>query len=320
MNAAEPASPTFVPEDRGRLTVIDSHGCDVDTVEVLGALRCDKVVLLRAVRPEQVDCMLHALAHALGLLDRMAMQAAFAGSLGHRRQVGKYGMTVNSRDAWQFIPPHSEGNSFINLQMASFYCFENTTDGGETIFMNVDDSSEVWRSLREKVTRIAPDSRPLTQGEMRRATAMYHLHSPAGLRDDDHVLAQRESAIPGLKLLEVLARPRRTRSVMLERDVHAYWDSIASIDFDSAGAYVRTLRNCGLLKAATPDFDVKQMDNAAPRRVWSSGVDHNALFKCRITCKLAPGDLTVMNNLTWTHSAANWNPSSGIRDLAAAFA
>jgi len=33
-------------------------------------------------------------------------------------------MSVNERNDYQFIPPHSEGNHLMNMQLAAFFCYE----------------------------------------------------------------------------------------------------------------------------------------------------------------------------------------------------
>lgn len=309
----------LVPEQRNRLSVLESSGRLNDIDRVVQSLREDSVVLVRNLELQHADAIIRHVASAFGLLDRLDMQATFADMLGHRHRVGKYRMSVNMRPSHQFIPPHSEGDSFTGIQLASFYCCENSTDGGVTVLLNVDDSSPTWTSLRERVMRLDRGSRHLESGELRRATVLHHLHTPATVRVEDRVLGELQSAIPGVKLVDALAVPRKIRSVILERDLYSYWDSIASVDRSAVGAYARLIRNSGLLKEPV-GHDLSQLDNAAPRRIWASGVDHASLFRCRITHKLVRGDLVVLNNFTWAHSVTNWTAESGVRDVSAAFA
>lgn len=229
-------------------------------------------------------------------------------------------MTVNKRTEYQFIPPNSEGDSVINVQLASFFCLENSTDGGETILMSVDDSSEVWSLLREKVARIAPGSRPLTAGELMQARGLYRLDSPPYVSAGDRIIRERDSEIPGVKLVDVLANTRRTYSSILRRDLNGYWSSIANIDFDSMYSYASLLQGCQFLREPEGGLEFSRMDPVAEDRLWSSGVDYSKLFRCEITHKLRSADLMLLNNLTWTHSASNWSPRSGVRSVAAAFA
>jgi hypothetical protein len=306
-----------VPEDPTRLATLDARGKEVDARYIIELLRQDSVVLIRNVAGEQADAILECLAAKLGLLQSLELQASFADFLGHRRRVGKYLMSVNKRAHHEFIPPPSEGDSFINLQMISFYCFENGTDGGETVVFNLDGSSRVWPSLREKVTRVAPGSRTLSPSEWLRARGLYHLRTPPGLCADDKILRERNSEIPGLLLVDVLAQPLRSHSLILDTDRYVYWDSIASTDFDSWRAFERLLKQGGRIAQDEPP---DRLDNALSRRVWASGVDHNELFKCKLTYKLEPGDLIIQNNLTWAHAALDWSSGAGTRNVAAAFA
>jgi hypothetical protein len=279
------------------------------------------VVLIPNVAGDDIDSLIENVAEQLGLRASLELQAGFAGFLGHRRNIGKYFMTVNNRGDYQFIPPHSEGDSFIGMELAAFFCYENSTDGGETILMNVDSSGQAWNSLREKKSRGKLGSRSLSHGELLRARALYRLNLPDDLlRSDDQVLEEQRSAIPGLLVFDVLAKPTKIRSRILNRELYVYWDNIASIDSHSANQYECLLRESALLKKPPDHLNIAQLDSAAPRRIWHSGVNYTEIFKCRITRKLVPGDLIIFNNLTWTHAANNWSPGSGVRKMVAAFA
>jgi hypothetical protein len=309
-----------VPEDRARLITLESNDRAVQADWVLDGLRRDFVILVRKVPPARVDGILRNVAAGLGLLEHLELQAAYAEFFGHRQRVGQYRMTVNKRADYQFIPPHSEGDSFTNMQLAAFYCIENSTDGGETILMNVDDSSEIWLELREKLVRIAPGSRSLTPGELKRAARLYHLDSTASGHPDDLILGTRQTDISGFALLDVLAHMRKTNSAILGKDVYAYWQSAAIIDFDSLPPFVSLLEHCELLRRPAEGIELRHIDNAARQRIWSSGMTYDRLFTCRVTHKLIPGDLVLQNNLTWTHAVSNWTPGRGVRNVAAAFA
>jgi hypothetical protein len=309
-----------IPEDATRLLTLQSYHHTFELATIIDALKRDSVVLVQDVSPDDADSILQRVSDAVGLLASLQLQSTFAAFWGHRRRVGKFLMTVNERGDCQYIPPHSEGDSFTNVQLASFYCFENTTDGGETIALNVDDSSEAWQSLREKVVRLVPGSRRMTAGELARARGLYHLQSLNATLEDDQILCEAKSDLPGVLLNEVLTRARRTRSVILNRESHVYWDSVSSIDFDSWHAYERLLKHSGLIKNIEKTAERRSLDNAVHRRIWSSGVDHSKLFRCKITYKLRRGDLLLQNNITWAHAVANWRSNSGVRRVAAAFA
>jgi hypothetical protein len=207
------------------------------------------------------------------------------------------------------------------MQLAAFYCYENSTDGGETILMNVDGSSAIWQSLRENVRRGRVLSRSLSSSEIARVRGLYQVNMPGdALRDDDQILEERSTDIPGLTIFNVLAKPKKTYSRILSRDLYVLWDSISNIDGDSANQYTNLLRQCGLLKEPPGGLDLQKMDNTFVRHVWRSGVDYSQIFKCKITLKLSPGDFLIQNNLTWAHSVSNWSPGSGRRKMAVSFA
>lgn len=311
-------SDVYVPEDRSRLMILERSDISV----ALESIKKDMVILIRNVSADEVDDLIHSIADGLGLAEDLSLQAGYVRLYRHRHNVGKYFMTVNERRDYQFVSPHSEGNRGQRMQLSSFYCHENSTDGGESILMNIDDASNAWPSLREKVRRgrLEP-SRTLTQREALRARGEYGINFPEDLlREDDQVLKELETRVPGLSIVEALARPERAYSHILGSKVYVYWDTIASYDRDAAVQYMHLLKQCGLLKEPDGGLNVTEMDNQAPLRVWHSGASYSQLFKCKITIKLAPGDLIIQNNFTWAHAANNWSPGSGTRNIVASFA
>ncbi|MBZ5494662.1 MAG: hypothetical protein LAO76_27360 [Acidobacteriia bacterium] len=311
----------MIREDTARLVIIEHGDRAVDMDLAVESLKKDLVVLVQNLSAEQADHVMHQIAEKLGLSDALSLQAGMAGFHGHRHNISKYFMSVNKRTDYQFITPHSEGSSFVGMQLATFYCYENTTDGGETILMNVDDSSHAWRCVRERVMRGKLGNKPLARHEILRAKGLYQLNLPDDvLRDDDQILQEHETKIPGLTVVEVLAKPEPAYSAVLNRKVNVYWDSIDGADLDSVPEYARLLAQSGLLKEPPGGLELRQLDPEADRRIWHSGVRYTELFKCKITRKLAPGDLVIQNNMTWAHSASNWSPGSGTRKIAASFA
>src|SRR4051812_18174323 len=142
-----------VPEDLSRLTVIDYAAAAADVSTIVTSLERDSAVLVTDLRPESADSLMRKIAEKLSLQRSLELQAGFADLSGHRKRTSKYFMTVNKRTDYQFVTPHSEGHSLNGIQLAGFFCHENTTDGGESILMNVDDMSILWESRRERVFR-----------------------------------------------------------------------------------------------------------------------------------------------------------------------
>lgn len=316
---ANPASGSSIPEDQSRLLVL-KHGNKEDKVDaIIEALRKDQVILVRDLCQKEADELMYSIAERFDLSGSLELQAAFAASLGHRENIGKYYMTVNKRDNYQVVAPHSEGGSFTNLQLASFFCEGNTTDGGETILMNIDPDCNIWGSLREQVRR-GRSSRPMAPSEIKQARALFRLNMPEDtIREDDEILVQND-VNEIFSLFDVLARPQKTYSKILDKQCHAYWDSIESIDSDSVKEFNRLLKDNGLLKLPVNHFDDKKLDDSNDRRIRGFGSKYGQLFRCKITHKLAAGDFIILNNLTWCHSVSNWTPGSGVRKVAAAFA
>ncbi|WP_157586731.1 hypothetical protein [Pseudoalteromonas prydzensis] len=313
------AANCIIPEDSSKLSIIDVEKFNLDFA--LKSLKQDNVVLVENVKPADADRIILSIAEELGLKESLELQAAFASINGFRENVGQYFMSVNKRSDYEFIPPHSEGNSTTNMQIASLYSYENSTDGGESVLMNIDQDGSAWQCLREVAPRIKIGTRPLTQNEIARAKLLFKVDANVDiLCDEDEILRKIDTKNLGFELYEVLTKPKLKYSQILRKDVRVYWDSVASCDHDSAQEYLQFLKNSGLLKEPETELPLEKMDNATGRRVWSSGVMFNGLFKSKITRKLVSGDLIIQNNLTWTHSTANWTPGSGGRQVVAAFA
>ena len=304
----------------GKLSVLPLAAVLGDAGAAINELRRDQVVLVKGASQSDADSLLLKIATGLGLRERLELQAGMAAHQDHRRRVGQFFMTVNARKDYQFISSHSEGASAANIQLASFFCAQNSTDGGETILLNVDGAAGVWGQLREKVVRIDPASH-LTLAGLSRAKVEHRLDGANALpKNDDVIIGPRKSDIPGLRLLDVLAKPVKAWSVILEDERFAYWDSVASTDHSGLDAFAAVLKHRGLLRQKGDEESVSDNDTCADRRIWRSGADHLAVFKSGLQIKLEPGDFVVQNNLTWTHAVAGWTPQSGVRTVVVGFA
>jgi hypothetical protein len=308
----------------GPITLRESHPQripDGNYSKVIAALREDTVVLIPNLSIDNADRMMVAVAEQLQLKKGLEMQAAYADFLGHRSKQSNYFMSVNVRKDYQFITQHSEGDRINNIQLAAFFCFENTTDGGETLLMQVDPMSTAWKQIREQATRIARGTRRLTAAEGVRAKALYRLDSPSDIvRQSDIVLEEWESDIAKLKFATVLAVPETCHSAILNRDVFVYWDTIGCIDHDALQSFGELLEQNTLLRRPPSGLPLEAMDKDYARRSWKSGMTYSNLFVSKLIYKMIPGDLLIQNNLTWTHGVANWTPTTGSRRVVAAFA
>jgi hypothetical protein len=317
--APAPPAPDTIPEDRSRLRVLSAEAVAGGPAEVVAALFQDQVVLVQGMDSEQADALMMSVSAAFGLADSLEVQAEFASIDGHRENVGQYYMTVNRRRDYQFVCPHSEGGSFDHFQLASFYCYENSTDGGETILMSTNQDTDLWQTLREKVHR-GRSSRALTHGEIVRIKMEHRLDMPQdSLMPDDEILSERV-VDAGFSVCQVLATPKKTYSEILGRELYAYWTDIESLDLDSLQQFHDFLAYNKLLKLPAQGIPLEQMDDQQGARVRRFGSDYAQLFKSRITHKLAPGEFIILNNLTWAHAVNNWTPGLGTRRVVAAFA
>ncbi len=315
------ADPHLIAEDTSRLEAREHETVPQSVAFAIEALRRDNVALLRGVEQDDADDVMYQVAGGFDLSDQLEIQAGFADFRGHRKRATRFFMTVNTRGDYQVIPAHSEGSHSIGMQLAGFYCFENSTDGGESILMNVAPDSAAWQQVRELTHRGIARDGPLTREASLRARATYGIETTSTALDEgDQVLATLDSTIPGLEVHRVLARARPVHGRILGREQYAYWDSIASYDFDAGEAFIELLRSNRILRNAQVALGVEALDNAYERRVWRSGVDYAALFRCKLTARLAPGELLIQNNVSWTHATCNWTPGSGVRRVVAAFA
>ncbi len=310
----------LIPEDAERLTLV-RQPAEYKPENIIDALRSDQVVLVQNVDPQDADDIIADVASRFDLFDSLELQAGYAAVQGHRERVGKYFMSVNQRDGYHFIPSHSEGMRSGGFQLASFYCYENSTDGGVTILQNIDEESSAWPQLREVMRKVDLSARKLSAAEAARLKAVHLIGLPDGaLCEEDEILQELPSPLPGVPCFTVLARLKRIHSAILGRPMYAYWDSVASTDSDASKEYLMLLRRLGLLREPVGGADLRGLDNTHPRKKYSSGVKYSMLFKAMITRKLAPGELLIQNNMTWTHAASNWTPGSGNRKITAAFA
>lgn len=308
-----------VPESLSSLVTLQSKGSIFDIDLILDSLKKDKVVLIEEVKGEDVDQLMYDVAAKFGLTDTLKLQSAFASSLGHRESISRYYMSVNKRNDYHIVPPHSEGSTFADIQLASFYCFENDTDGGETILLNVDESSHVWESLREFVLRGKFEGTP-TAGQISKIRAMLRLNLLEDTLQEDDKIINECKVDSKLTVFEVLAKPKKSYSRILEQQRYVFWDSLSAVDHDSLKFMEELLRHNGLFNEPPNYSGLDQIDWDPARRLIHSGINYEQLFKHKITLKLKPGDFIIQNNLSWTHSVANWSPGRGIRKVAAAFA
>jgi hypothetical protein len=249
------------------------------------------------------------------------LQASFADLYEHRHNIGDYFMSVNERGAYEFILPHSEGSAFVGMEIAAFYCFENSTDGGETILMHIDPDSREWGRLRQRAARVRPTGEAFYPQQIARAKVLYQLNLLSDtLNEDDEILGEFPTEIQGLTIVDVLTKPSVSYSRILDRELYAYWDNIAAIDCDSADEFVCMLKHDHLLHEPQGGLPISQMNHAARRGVYKSGLRYLALFDSLVIRKLQKGDFLLFNNMTWTHATTNWTPGSGRRYVAAAFA
>ncbi|HEV2678972.1 MAG TPA: hypothetical protein VGV14_00585 [Rhodanobacter sp.] len=301
------------------LVAIDAS--DAKFGKITEILSQDKVVLIQGASPEDADRLISGIAKELNLSEELEVQAGFAAIHGHRENVGKYFMTVNERGGYHFIPPHSEGNSGMDMQISAFYCIENTTDGGETILWGASDEEEVWRQMKEFKYKIKTKRTELSKTEIATLKMRCEVDWPNDIvKDGDEIVYLMDEPVPDVFRYVVLQPAKKNHSRILGADRFVFWDTIANVDRDIAAEFVKALRRVDLFKAPHDIPDGSDLDCSLHRKVWSSGIRLPSIFNRAIFRKLQPGELIVMNNMTWSHSACGWTPGVGHRMVVAAFA
>lgn len=318
-----------VKEDKSRLLTLSAQQDKLNLIsKAINGLKTDDVVLIRGIPDQDADGIIADIAKQSGLLEQLQLQSGFSSVLGHRQNVSKYLMTVNQRTDYQFIPAHSEGSHKEKMQLAAFYGDQNTTDGGVTVLLNVAQEEQVWSKLREYRIKVKPGLQAPGKQQIEQARTFFKVDLLKDhLTEDDQIVSEIDLKgmplfrnLAGMRAWHVLSPVQQVYSHFLNRDLYAYWDSIASHDSSSAAGYYDLLKQLSLLKKPAGGMGLKQLDNADDRRVWSSNVNYCDIFKARLSYKLEAGDLLLLNNISWTHSTSNWTPGSGTRTVSAAFA
>jgi hypothetical protein len=297
------------------------HASEANLGRIVKILSKDQVVLIQGASPVDADRLIFGIAAEFDLSEELEIQAGFAAIHGHRQNLGKYFMTVNERGDYNFIPPHSEGNSGMNMQLSSFYCHENTTDGGETILWGSSNDNDVWRAMKEFKYKVKTDRRELSRAEIATLKMTCEVEWPTDtVKASDEVLYLVDVPVTDVNRYGVLQPARKSHSKILGLERFVCWDTIGNVDRDIAKEFVKALRRAGLFKAPLGTEDGSVLDCSLHRKVWSSGIRLPSIFDRAIMRKLRQGELVVMNNMTWAHSACGWTPGTGVRRIVAAFA
>lgn len=297
------------------------NASDVEFEKITEILAQDKVVLIQGASPAEADRLIYGIAEELKLGEELEVQAGFAAIHNHRENVGKYFMTVNERGGYHFIPPHSEGNSAMDMQISAFYCFENTTDGGETILWGLSDDEEIWRGMKEFKYKIKTERSELSKTEIATLKMRCEVNWPNDMvKEGDEIVYLMDEPVKDVYRYVVLQPAKKNYSRILGADRFVFWDTIANVDRDISAEFVKAIKQVGLFRAPDDLPAGSDLDCSLHRKVWSSGTHLPSIFNRAILRKLQPGELIVMNNMTWSHSACGWTPGKGTRMVVAAFA
>lgn len=308
-----------IPEDKSKL--VELNGADFKVEDICTSLKNDSVVIIRNVGKEQADELMLTIAKKFDLGEQLILQSGFATLREIRDNVGKYFMTSNPRTDYQVIPPHCESTRFSNMQLASFYCHDNDVIGGETILLHLDPHSPCWDFLKERSVRVKYGNQKLTPSEVAKARAVLSIDPEKDVLTESDIILE-EHTFPGMdtKFYDVLTSAKKSYSKILGEDVYTYWANMAGVDFDAFDEYVRLLKQWKLFRYPPTEMKSEDMDPVREKRVYHSSLDFSQLFISKLTIDFKPGDFLIQNNMTWTHSSNNYEPRSGKRNIAVAFA
>ncbi|MCF6442196.1 hypothetical protein L1077_22475 [Pseudoalteromonas luteoviolacea] len=302
-----------------KLVILHDYTLSKYLIDIVDSLKQDKAILINDVSFKDANKLMLELAKIFNLQDSLELNSNFSSTLEYRQKVGKYFMTVNKRKDYQFVAPHSEGSSKLGIQLAAFYSVDNTTDGGETVLFKTNHSSDCIKGLKENLAK-GKILKKLSSADLTKIKILSRLSFPEdALTDGDEVLSEKEYK-EGFVYCETLVKTRAVKSVILNKEVYPYFDSIERIDSDSPQEYLTFLKNVSLFKEPESDFDFSLIDDSHHNRIGSFGSKYNELFEGVLIKKLTKRQMLICNNLTWCHSVANWTPGSGVRKVVAAFA
>lgn len=238
----------------------------------------------------------------------------------HRASVDNVAVTVNARAPLEIIQPHSEGDSTAQLDLFSLHCVRNAVHGGENVLSLIDQSAD-HSALRAKEKAIVGTDLSSAEIEALRRQHRDARAVVSSCSDSQRTLLEHGRA-------RVVVRPApvaAARSQITGTDVITYWDNVTVHDRAFHRHHYELLRHLGLLNEGAGGgyeayMHVERDSPWQPADTDSGDVPQTAsLFSLHVVHKMAPDELLLFNNRTWTHAVNNWPPDE-VRTLTAMYA
>ncbi|PHS16272.1 MAG: hypothetical protein COA78_04005 [Blastopirellula sp.] len=293
----------------------------LDYNQVKSSIESDKLVLIRSIQHEQASQLFSELVNHYGLKESYDLQMQLVVHMMEgRSSINDIAVTVNEREPFQIIQPHSEGDSSSQLDLFSLYCSQNALHGGENVLSLINQSAD-HSNLRAKEKVIVGED--LTDFEVNELRS-HHLdtkRADKSILEKDRMLM--ETSRGSIVVRTVPLEP--ARSAINGEELVTYWDNVTVHDIAFHRYQFELLNHLAILNNGGENnyesyMHLENDSDWVPADTNSGTLEQtSALFVCHIVHKMQPGDFLLFNNRSWTHSVNNWPPCE-TRKLSAMYA
>lgn len=303
-----------------KLSILDSS--ITNTYSIIKLLELDQVIIVKKNTFDQAVRIFENICAYYDLEKSYKVQMQYVVRLLKDR-VGKddKAVTVNNRGPYQIIQPHCEGDSTSPLDLFALYCKKNAEHGGENIFSSIKQSADFSKLKAKEKVIIGKDLNDLDRIRLRK----HHLDAKKTARSilpEDRIVLKEEIGSLVVRKVPLEA----TYSPILKKKIYSLWDNVTVHDKSFHQFQYNFLMELELLKEELGSnyssyMHVEEDSYWAPADTFSSSPEdlHN-YFDASIVHKMEPGDLAIINNKSWAHSANNWLTGNWEREIFAMYA
>ena len=136
----------------------------------------------------------------------------------------------------------------------------------------------LWNRLGEYRIKVKLGHKAPTKYQVEQARAIYKVDLLEDvLLPEDKIIEEidlQKLSMMGLGSLDikafyVISKVPKVHSVILNKDIYVYWDSVSSHDVSAGKGYHQMLEQNRLLKKPNENTPAEELDNAMHRRVWT---------------------------------------------------
>lgn len=303
------------------MVLLDFQRQKIELSDILSSLSENKLVLIRSNPFPKAGELFKRIVKHYELHQSYELQMQFAvHMMKDRKSVHNDAVTVNDRDAFQIIQPHSEGDTTSPLDLFALYCVKNSQTGGENILSYVDQSACYSRvKAKEKIVvgehLTKKEISSLAEGHFNVSTVV------DSCTDIVKILRENEKGLLGIR--KAMLKPMK--SVISGEDLFTLWDNITVHDHAFHEYQFELLKHLGILISNNSTeynnyMHVESDSDWAPADTRSGSLQETSdLFAFHVVHKMQPNDLLILNNRAWTHSVNNWAKGES-RELLAMYA